>query len=252
VRNLKEYFRPSSAAEAVDIKRRYSARAVYLGGGSDLLVHNPPVEAAIDIRYAGIDGVREDGESLLIGGAARLCDVEAAAGDIGAGMLRQAVRDTAPWLIRNAATLAGNIANASPAADSIPALMALNAELMLIGDGSEERVAVFMKLARSKSDIAQVNVAVSLRRDGERATDVRIALGAVAPVHMRAESAEALVEGKPLDSGVLHAVEQAVSEEVRPITDWRASADYRRRMSGILARRALLRAFALTGTGGKG
>jgi carbon-monoxide dehydrogenase medium subunit len=115
-----------------------------------------------------------------------------------------------------------------------------------------DRVGVFVKLSRSKSDIAQVNVAVSLRRDGERVKDVRIVLGAVAPVHMHAERAEALVEGQPLDGDVLRAVEQAVSEEVRPITDWRASADYRRRMSGILARRALLRAFALTGTGGHG
>src|SRR5579872_3721076 len=139
MRDLQQYFRPGSAEEAVRIKREYGARAVYLGGASDLLVHRPrAVEAAIDIRRAGIAFVGQGTEEYVIGGGALLRDVEASLGSLAGGMFGHAIRETAPWLIRNAATLAGNVANASPAADGIPALLALDATLRLMGDGQED------------------------------------------------------------------------------------------------------------------
>jgi carbon-monoxide dehydrogenase medium subunit len=275
MRELREYFRPRSAEEAVDIKKRYGPQAVYLGGGSDLLVHRPRhVEAAIDIRHAGIGYVRQEDDAWVIGGGALLRNVEREAGHVAGGMLGAAVRDTAPWLIRNAATLAGNIANASPAADSVPALLALDAELVLL-DSQDERVpvgdvlvgphrtslgdrlireiriprsaadkrAAFMKHARSKSDIAQVNLAVIATLDDGVVRDVRIALGAVAPVAMRASRAESLLEGQRLSPELLRQMEETVRSEVQPISDWRASEEYRRRMSGVLARRALERIY---------
>lgn len=273
MRDLREYFRPRSAEEAVEIKNRYGARAVYLGGGSDLLVEKRRgVEAAIDIRRCGIEYVDRVNGTWLIGGGALLRDVERELAEVGHGMLRDAVRHTAPWLIRNAATLAGNIANASPAADSVPALLALDAELALLGDAAETvplagviegphrtklgdrliqeirisqeaamRRGIFVKLDRSASDIALVNLAVALRHDGEVVRDVRIALGAVAPTPMRALRAESLVEGQRPTPELLHDVEQIVQQEVQPITDWRATEEYRRRMSGVLVRRALER-----------
>jgi probable selenate reductase FAD-binding subunit len=273
MRDLREYHRPSSAAEAVRLKREYGARAVYLGGSTDLLVHRPAgVEAAIDIRHAGIDYVRVDDSEVLIGGGALLRDAEKAVAGVAGGMLRQAVRETAPWLIRNAATLAGNIANASPAADSVPALMVLGARLVLLGEAEEEvsiedilsgphrtllgdrlireiRVprtegvrAAFHKLARSASDIALVNAAVALKLEGDVARDVVIALGAVAPTAIRARQAEAALEGMPPTEELLVEVERVVADEVRPISDWRASEGYRRRMSGVFVRRLLSQA----------
>jgi carbon-monoxide dehydrogenase medium subunit len=244
-----------------------------MGGSTDLLVHKPEgVEAAIDIRHAAMDEVRETKDEVVIGGGALLRDAEKAVQGVAGGMLRQAVRETAPWLIRNAATLAGNIANASPAADSVPALMVLGARLVLLGDVHEEasiedilsgphrtllgdrlireiRVprsvgvrAGFHKLARSASDIALVNAAVALRVEAGVVRDVRIALGAVAPTPIRARIAEASLEGRPVDETLLTEVERVVSEEVRPISDWRASESYRRRMSGVIVRRLLARA----------
>ncbi len=271
MRELREYFRPSSPEEAVAIKRQHGERAVYLGGGSDLMVLKPRgVEVAIDIRHAGMGYVRQEEDAFVIGGGALLRDVERSLGPVAGGMLVAASRDTAPWLIRNAATLAGNIANASPAADSVPALLALDAELELMNGGLSRasipdvilgphrtnlgdrlivqiripravwaKRATFTKLSRSKSDIAQVNVAVSLIMEGGVASDVRIALGAVAPVPMRARQAEFLLEGRPATSELLQEVERAVQAEVRPISDWRAGERYRRRMSGVLVRRAL-------------
>jgi probable selenate reductase FAD-binding subunit len=275
MRNLREYFRPASTAEAVQLKASYGASAAYLAGGSDLLVlRSEGLKAAIDVRKAEIDRIETRGDYVYIGGAAKLRDVEKLVGHIAGGMLGQAVRETAPWLVRNAATLAGNVANASPAADSVPALLALDAVLILF-DGSEQEVAIqdvllgphqtslgdrlivalrisseaarrsgaFIKLARSKSDIAQVNVAVTLRREGESARDVRIAVGAVAPTGIRTMQAEALLEGATPTPDVLRSVATAVCDQVRPISDWRASAEYRRRAVGVLVRRAVQRAW---------
>lgn len=274
MRNLREYFRPHSPEEAVEIKQRYGERAVYLAGGSDLLVHRPAeVEAAIDVRFTGLGYVRDDGDIIRIGGTALLRDVELSVETVAGGMLFASVRHTAPWLIRNAATLAGNVGNASPAADGVPALMVLGAQLVLF-DGAETLVEVpevmvgphrtnlgdrlireiripkwgarrrgaFIKLARSASDIAQVNVAVSFDVSDSVLSDVRIAAGAVAPTVIRLRETERLLEGRELDSGALQDVSRVVREEVRPISDWRASENYRRRMSGVLVTRALQQA----------
>ena len=274
MRNLKEYCRPSSVDEAVRLKRELGHRAVYLGGGTDLLVHRPPtVERAIDVRHAGINFAGKNGDWYVIGGGALLRDAEEAMLDVCGGMLRRALRETAPWLIRNAATVAGNIANASPAADGVPALMVLDAQLCLAADEPETvsmesvfmgphrtrlgdrlireirisgaaaaRQGAFIKLGRSKSDIALVNVAVAFARDGDRLRDVRIALGAVAPTPIRATNAEAALEGEVASPQVLKEVERLVRADIRPISDWRASAEYRTRMSGVLVRRAIQQA----------
>jgi carbon-monoxide dehydrogenase medium subunit len=274
VKNLKEYCRPSSVDEAVRLKRELCDRAVYLGGGTDLLVHRPPtVERAIDIRHAGINFAGKSGDWYVIGGGALLRDAEEAMKDVCGGMLRRALRETAPWLIRNAATVSGNIANASPAADSIPALMVLDAQLCLaaadsdtvllesvfvgphrtrlgdrlireirISSAAAARQGAFIKLGRSKSDIALVNVAVAFTRDGDRLRDVRIALGAVAPTPIRASTAEAALEGEIASPQMLKEVERLVRTDIRPISDWRASAEYRTRMSGVLVRRAIQQA----------
>src|SRR5690242_705505 len=121
MRGLREYFRPTSAEEAVAIKREYGDRAAYLAGGTDLLVHRASqLHAIIDIRHCGLGGVERDGGDLVVGGAALLRDAEAPARGVAGGMLAIALRETAPWLIRNAAGVAGNLANASPAADAVP------------------------------------------------------------------------------------------------------------------------------------
>jgi CO/xanthine dehydrogenase FAD-binding subunit len=282
MQHVREYLRPGSPQEAVEAKRQNGDRAVYLAGGSDLLVHRPDTaEVAIDIRHAGMGYVMDGDHGVVIGGAALLRDAEMVVAGVAGDMLRLAIRDTAPWLIRNAATLAGNIANASPAADSVPALLAVDADLVLLGqeekvvpladifvaphrtalngrlireiripNRARQRRGVFTKLARSHSDIAQVNVAVSfVGDDAGSLRDVRIALGAVAPTARRARQAEALLEGQSADDIDLAGVEGAVREDIAPISDWRASAEYRSRMAGVLVRRALERLISEIRTG---
>lgn len=270
VTGVQRYHRASSAAEAYELKREAGERAAYLAGGTDVMVHRPRnIEILIDLRHAGLDAIRLRESRLLIGAAAPLYRVEEAVCSVAGGILAAAVRENGPWLIRNVATLAGNIANASPAADSVPALLALDAQLHLVGETAErvplaailegphrtvlgnrlieaievpldaQRRGHFHKLARSASDIAQVNVAVTARWEGDRFRQPRIVLGAVAPVPMRARQAEALLEGNEVTETLLREVAQVAGEETRPLSDWRASADYRRRTAGVLVYRAL-------------
>jgi CO/xanthine dehydrogenase FAD-binding subunit len=175
--------------------------------------------------------------------------------------------------IRNRATIGGNLCNASPSADTAPPLLAYDAEA-LIWDGDGERTvplqtfflgpgrsalrrgeilkglrlrtdsrkrANFEKLGQRKAmEIAIVNACASLcmGRDGT-CFQVRIALGAVAPTPIRALEAESLLEGKRIDDDLVMKAASVAAAAVEPISDHRASAEYRRRMVGVLTARIL-------------
>jgi carbon-monoxide dehydrogenase medium subunit len=174
--------------------------------------------------------------------------------------------------IRNMATLGGNLANASPAAETATPLLALDAELLVADQRARRKVPLaafytalrksvlakaliveivipippragrwsFQKLGRTESDISLVNATAGLQLDSRgRVKWARIALGAVASTPIRIISAEVLMAGNRLDDGLITAACDLVEREVRPITDVRASAEYRRAMSGVLTRRAL-------------
>src|SRR5208282_2715848 len=105
----------------------------------------------------------------------------------------------------------------------------------------------FQKLGRTETDISLVNVAAGIQVDGHgRIKWARIALGAVGPTPLRARKAEDLLLGNTLNEDLLMRVGEAVGKEVNPISDSRASAEYRREMSVVLARRALRECFAQT------
>lgn len=260
---------PASVEEAVEIKARLGNEGFFLAGGTDALVFTPPAATtAVDIMRLGLDHVREDGGKLVIGATALLRDVERRpeVNEVADGALTEAIQETGPWLIRNAATLAGNLCNASPSADSAPMLLALDAEVVL-SDGrtlpldqffigphrtilngemvTEVRLdprgrrGRFHKHSRSKSDVAQVNLAVTARVEGNSLHDVRIALGSVAPTPMRAQRSERLLEGQAISEELLEELQKTVRSEIRPIDDWRASAAYRSHAAGVMAARAV-------------
>ncbi len=176
--------------------------------------------------------------------------------------------------IRNLATVGGNLCDASPAADVSPPLLALDARVKLESAGGASRQlpleeffhgvrqtairpdellttievsrpdaadqAFYYKLGKRKADaISIVSVAIVLRRDLEKVKHVRIALGAVAPVAMRARKAETALLGGVLSEATITTAANAAAVEVSPIDDFRASADYRRRMVDVLVRRGL-------------
>lgn len=199
--------------------------------------------------------------------------------------LTQAVRELGSIQVRHRATVVGNICRASPSADTLPPLIADGAA-MVIGDGVTRRemrleefftgpgktvlragelvLAIhlppppgaplrsgraYIKHGRRRAmELATVGVAVSLTLDPAGVcTQARIALGAVAPTPIRAREAEAVIEGSRVDGAAIARAAQLAIEAASPISNVRASAAYRREMTGVLTRRALEQALANLG-----
>ncbi|MDC7784953.1 xanthine dehydrogenase family protein subunit M [Rhodoplanes sp. TEM] len=195
--------------------------------------------------------------------------------------LAGAAREIGSIQIRNRATVVGNVCRASPSADTLPPLIAFGAHVEMVGPagtrslpleafftgpgktalGADEVVTAivlpppaaqagsdYIKHGRRRAmELATVGVAVSLRRDGDVCRDLRIVLGAVAPTPIRARAAEALLEGVAPDEATVAAAGRAARDEARPISNVRASADYRRAMVAVLTRRAVAAAWERTG-----
>lgn len=177
--------------------------------------------------------------------------------------------------IRNMATVGGNLCNASPAADLPPVLLALDAEVGIAGPGGERRLPleqffrgpsrtalgpgellVWVEFPRRRPawpityerldvrramDIAIAGAALSVRRDGARVREARVALCAVAPIPLRVREAEAALGAAGLTDGAIARAAELAMAAARPISDVRATAEYRREMVGTLVRRGLER-----------
>lgn len=178
--------------------------------------------------------------------------------------------------VRAKGTLVGNICNASPSCDSGPNLLAQNAKILIQGPNSDRYVmaddfftgfkktalepgeivtgvvfaplkenqrCVYIKHAvRKAMDLAIVGVAVNLTLDGDVCTDARIALGAVAISPIRAPKAEEILIGKKLTDDVIIAASEAAMNSCKPISDIRASAEYRKDMVRVFTKRAIKQA----------
>jgi carbon-monoxide dehydrogenase medium subunit len=175
--------------------------------------------------------------------------------------------------VRNRATVVGNICRASPSADTIPPLMADAAKLVIFSRSGSRKVALdeffvgpgrtvlrpdevvtaievpppprnggkaYIKHGRRRAmELATVGVAVSLEQKNGQCSDIRIALGAVAPTPIRARQAEARLRGRAISAESLSDVAEAAMAEATPISNVRASAGYRKEMVGVLTRRAI-------------
>lgn len=258
-------------------------RLVPLAGGTDLFVYlNAGTHAGtrfLDLSpLAELRGVsRTRGGGLRVGALATFREIGMhPAVRAGWPSLAAAARVVGAAQIQNRGTIGGNIANASPAGDTLPVLLALDAELDLISDAGERSMplvdflrgpgrtalmpgelirrvcfaplpkdarSLFLRLGNRRGMlISVVSAALVLARDEDgRVRDCRIALGAVAPVPIRCPGAEAMLLGRRLDSGLIAAVATAAAAACRPIDDVRASADYRRHGVQVLVRRGLKR-----------
>jgi carbon-monoxide dehydrogenase medium subunit len=176
--------------------------------------------------------------------------------------------------VRNQGTLGGNLANASPAADTAPPLLTLDARLVLKSLERDRAVplnqffsapgmtiltpdeilagiqipipqnggkACFLKLGRRNAfTLSVVSAAAWVKVEKKTIGDIRIALGAVAPTPLRALKAEGYLKGKKVSQETIHEGAKLVMDEIQPISDVRASAAYRKDMSYVLTRRAML------------
>lgn len=273
-----DYVRVASEAALAEIAGEDGA--FLLCGGTDVLVrlHAGTIRPRLLVDVSRIPSLREVSpgpDGATIGAAVPIAELLAAR-DIREGypLLAAALRTLGSVQIRNRATLGGNLANASPAADSAPALLAYDASVtlaardgersmpvaeFLVGPGRtalrrgeyvrsvalapaepDDRV-VFHKVGRRRAltiAIASVAGRVSLR-DGAIAR-VHLAAGSVAPVPVRLRRTEQLLVGRRADDDLARAAADCASGEVSPIDDIRASAAYRREVVGQLVARFVL------------
>jgi carbon-monoxide dehydrogenase medium subunit len=272
------YEAPDTLERAVALLAAEAGTARVLAGGTDVLVQlrSGMVEPdlIVDIKRAGgvFDIAPEDG-GWRVGAAVPAVAMKEHAGLAATwpGVV-EAANLIGSTQIHNRATLAGNLCNASPAADSVPALIAAGATARLVGpDGTRDVpvsevatgpgktslkkgeivASIFLParpahasdaylrfIPRSEMDIAVVGCAVSLVLDGDRVAQARVALGAVAPTALLVTEAGAALEGSTLDDAALEKLAAACSAACNPIDDKRGTIAFRRRVAGVLARRA--------------
>lgn len=278
-----DYNAPSTLDEALIRLGQAAGDAQIIVGGTDLLpriragVVNPRL--LIDLRQLDLTEIRPEGDYLYLG--AQVTHTQVIGSEIIRGQypaLVAACREIGSPSIRNRGTLGGNLVNASPAADAAPPLLAYDADVLLVS-GSGQRwlplseffvgpgqaalasseiltkirlplnprrtAAAFLKLGKRQAmAIAVVSVAVRLTVDEHnKISQARIALGSVAPRPIRATAAENVLAGRPLKRSLIADAASVAASEAEPISDLRASGDYRRRMVEVLARRTLTSAW---------
>ena len=282
------YESPATVKDAVALLAKEKGKAFVLAGGTDLLVKMKAgmlePDLVVDIkRIKGMSGIKKSASGFVIG-AATPC---VALGE------DKALVKAWPGVVEGASligskqvqgrcTMAGNLCNASPAADSVPALVAAGAKAVIAGPKGKRKLAVedvpsgvgrtvlkkgeFIEsielpkkdarsgdaylrfIPRTEMDIAVVSAGVSLTVDAKGViTKARVALGAVAPtVLLVADCAKAII-GTKLDDAAKVKLAAAASAACRPIDDKRGTVEFRTDVAGVLARRAAEIAYARAG-----
>ncbi|MCC6619614.1 MAG: xanthine dehydrogenase family protein subunit M [Deltaproteobacteria bacterium] len=245
-------------------------------GGTDLMVVMEAGRLPADVKYLSLHrldelrGIEVDDASIRFGALVTYRDVrEHPIVRTELPMLAQAAKESGAIAIQNRGTLGGNIVNASPAADSPPALLAYGATLELASAAGSRRVAyedfhqgykvmdrrpdellvaihvprrprqhhVYEKVGtRSYQAISKICLAATASVIDKKLVDVRIGLGAVAPTVVLAKATMAVLEGASIEApGLAARACEAMGRDVRPIDDIRSTADYRRRVAQNLA-----------------
>jgi len=280
-----EYLEPETISEAVKLLTKHGDGAKMIAGGTDLLVDMKkerikPSHLISLQKIPGLSYITEDGNGLRIGSRTTFQEVEDSKLLKGKyQLILEAARSIGTVQVRNMATIGGNICNALPSADIPPALVALDAEVKIVGLKGERYLpleelfsgirktklksdellteirvkrpparsgAAFIKLGRTSEDLATLNVAVrvTLAKDGT-CKEARIAVGGgVGPTLIRSKDAERFLEGKVLSDAIAgEAAKLACGRlECRP-NSIRASPQYKMEVSKTLVRRALVKAF---------
>ena len=275
------FLAPTTLTEACALLEKHQGKIKIKAGGTDMIVRLSHRAVKPDFlmtlkKIPDLNEISYSPESgLTIGALALLREVEISPLVLEqAPMLARAAQATATVQIRNMGTVMGNVCNASPSADNIPTLVAMNASI-IASSGTKEReipidefflgpgrsalqaneIAVAIKVpklatksgvsyqkisARSKVDIAAVNIGalITLNEAGE-CQAVRISMGAVGPTPLRAAQAEKFLLGKKIMDDTLAEAGRLAAEDASPISDVRASREYRKLMVEVLTTRAL-------------
>ncbi|MBC7324715.1 MAG: xanthine dehydrogenase family protein subunit M, partial [Moorella sp. (in: Bacteria)] len=282
---------PTTVAEALEIMARESGYRV-LAGGTDLVVaikegKEAPRTLISLSKVAALKGITAANGELRIGAATTLAAVEendAIRSRYTA--LAEGAGQVGSWQVRNIATVGGNLCSAVPSADTAPPLLAAGASVKLVSLKGERVVSLadfflgpmetvlqpgellaeinlppvpagvgscYLKIGpRDAMDIALVGVAAQVIMEDGVCRGAGLALGAVAPTPLKVTEAEKILTGSSLTAADIARAAAIAADAARPISDHRASADYRRKMVAVLTRRALQEAWARALSGQKG
>ncbi len=282
------YAAPTSVNEAVGILAGAQGLAKIMSGGTDLLVQLRSGRTKPDIivdtkKIPGIMGIKEVDGGFVIG-AATPCSVIGEHAGLNAAYpgVVEASGLIGSTQVQGRCSLAGNLCNASPAADSVPAMIAARATAIVVGPGGQRAVPVeqivtgpgrtslakgefilefhlpkpaprssdaYLRfIPRTEMDIAVVGAGVSLTLDASGViTDARVALGAVAPTQVLVPEGAKAIIGSKLDDAALAKLDAAARAVCNPITDKRGTIDFRIKIAGVLARRTAAIAYKRAG-----
>ena len=281
-----EFYDPDKLSDALTLKADYRENARLLAGGADLLVHlkkklGKPGHLNSLAGINDLSQITQDDRSITIGSCvtmAQLCASDIISNKFNA--LHSGAKSLGNHLIRNRATIGGNVCNASPAGDSLCPLLVYNATVLLASKGNTREIAIeqfftgpgatmiqddeivtgfklplpgnssgahYIQLGKRKSsEINVVNAASFLEIDSNtnKVVSARIALGSVGPVPIRAKNAEAILKDAIAEESLFYeAAEAARRQDCKPIDDFRGSAAYRQAMIGVLTLRTLRAAY---------
>ena len=278
------YAAPKTVNEAVALLAGASGPAKLMSGGTDLLVQlrsgRLKPELIVDLKHIpGLIGIREEAGGFVIGASTPGATLEAHAGLKAAwpGVV-EAMDLIGSEQIQGRASLAGNLCNASPAADSVPAMIAAGAVAVVVGANGRREVPVeaiptgpgrtslakdefvleirlpprpahsgdaYLRfIPRTEMDIAVVGCGVNVTLDAAGVcTAARVVLGAVAPTAVVVADAAAALIGHKLDDATLAKLDAAAQAACKPITDKRGTIEYRTKVAGVMARRTAAIAF---------
>jgi carbon-monoxide dehydrogenase medium subunit len=273
------YVRPNNLDELCGVLSQYGAKAKLLAGGTDLTIAlkqrliSP--EVVIDLNHVRkeLTGIDASKSNLIIGAMTTYTELEANPAVIRyARALSEAASQVGTYQIRNLGTIGANLANGSPAADTAPPLIVLSAKVHLRNKHGTREMPVedfitgvkqtairpdeiitsveiplnarlssyWMRSAkRNENVISVVSVAVASEIRSNRFGESRIALGAVAPTPILAKESSSELSGSSVNPATIETVSKLAAKESKPISDVRASADYRRHLVYVLTKRTI-------------
>ena len=271
-----EFYEPTTLAEASQLFAQEHTQL--LAGGTDIVIemkaYTETPQSVVSLqKIPGLSGITRNADnSITIGAMTKVRDVELSE-DIQEHhtALAEGASEIGSIQIRNLATVGGNIAHASPAADTVAGLLVADAQVQIVGSDGERSVPInelftgpgqtvlkpgeiitqftlpspasgshYIKhKIREVMDLAFIGVATAVNLDGGTITDVKIGLAAVAPTPIRATEAEELLKGKSITSELIKQAGEAAAATASPISDLRCSAEHRKEMVDVLTKRTL-------------
>lgn len=272
--NLDDYHRPQSAEEAVELVQEQPDERVYLAGGTYLIPHHiSPYSEVVDLQELDLTGLSIDEERVELGALCRVAQIQKSdrLADLGLEPLAEAALNKPSQLIRNQATVGGELASGEERSDLATVLRALPTELTVQSPDNTRTLSIrefyndlgqpalepaelirgislpvleddglfYDRVARTENDRPLVSISIYCERDDGGITDTRVAAAGVAQGIVRLVAVEDLVERHDSVDQAIEELEPTLEDAVSPPDDFRASSEYRTQVATTLIKRGL-------------